>query len=168
MNLTYEQYIPKDFSDDAKVWIYQSNRILSIDEALHLGNMIEEFTSDWNTHGKANKGLVQLIFGQFIIIMIDETSHLISGCSIDASVRFIKEVEKTFSISLFDRQALAFVVKDKIQVIPMNQVAYAIENGFVQGDTLFFNNLVTNKKELFNKWIIPAKSSWLATKYSFV
>lgn len=167
MDTTYKQHIPESFSDNAKVWVYQSNRLLSIDEALHLGKMIEEFTGTWNTHGKANKGLIQLLFGQFIVVMVDETSHLISGCSIDASVRFIKDVEKTFSINLFDRQSLAFIVKDKIQVIPMTQLAYAIENNFVQGDTLFFNNLVSNKKELLEKWIVAAKSSWLATKYSF-
>lgn len=167
MNIEYKEHIPKDFSDESKVWIYQSNRLLSIEEALHLGKMIEKFTAEWNTHGKLNKGFVQVLFGQFIVVIADESLHNISGCSIDASVRFIKDVEQTFSISLFDRQSLAFVVKDKVQIIPMTQLAYAIENNFVQGDTLFFNNLVSNKKELLEKWIVPAKSSWLATKYSF-
>ncbi len=167
MNLEYKEHIPENFSDESRVWIYQSSRLLSIDEALHLGNMIEDFTDKWNTHGKANKGFIQLLFGQFLILMVDETSHNISGCSIDSSVHFIKDVEKTFSISLFDRQSLAFVVKDKVQLIPMNQLAYAIANNFIDGDTLFFNNLAATKKELLEKWIVPAKSSWLATKYSF-
>ncbi len=167
MNLDYQEYIPADFPDDAKVWVYQSGRILSIPEALHLEKMIQEFSSEWNTHGALNKGFVQLLFGQFLVLMADESAHRISGCSIDSSVRFIKEVEKTFSVNLFDRQSLAFIVKDKVQIIPMSQVKYAADNGFINGDTLFFNNLVASKKELLESWIIPVKSSWLGARYGF-
>lgn len=165
MNLDYQQYIPENFSEESKVWVYQSNRILSVPEALHLEKMIDNFKKEWNTHGTHNKGFVQLLFGRFLILMADESAHKISGCSIDASVHFIKEAEKTFSISLFDRQSLAFVTKDKIQIIPMSQVKYAAENGFISSDTLFFNNLVSNKKELLQSWIVPIKSSWLGAKY---
>lgn len=167
MNLSYQQYIPEDFSDESKVWIYQCNRLLTIDEALHLGKMIDDFIDQWETHGKHNKGFIQLVFGQFLILMVDETLHHISGCSIDSSVRFVKEIENTFSVSMFNRQALAFVVKDKVQVIPISQLNYAIDNNFIDGNTLFFNNLVSNKKELLTNWIIPAQKSWLATKVSF-
>ena len=99
--------------------------------------------------------------------MVDETSHQVSGCSIDASIHFIKDLEKTFSVSFFDRQSLAFVVKDKVQVLPMQQLLYAIENNFIDKETLFFNNLVTNKKELLENWIIPAGESWLTKRFSF-
>jgi len=68
---------------------------------------------------------------------------------------------------MFDRQKLAFVVKDKIEVIPLNQLEYAVENNFINADTLYFNNTVLSKKEMFEKWIIPVKDSWLAKRVSF-
>jgi hypothetical protein len=55
-------------------------------------------------------------------------------------------------------------VKDKIQLLPMNQLSYAAQNSFLDSDTLYFNNLVQNKKELEEKWIVPVKDSWLAAR----
>jgi hypothetical protein len=46
----------------------------------------------------------------------------------------------------------------------MNQLSYAVQNHFISGDTLYFNNLVQTKKELEEGWIIPVKASWLAKK----
>ncbi|HVX51410.1 MAG TPA: hypothetical protein VHB48_14695, partial [Chitinophagaceae bacterium] len=59
---------------------------------------------------------------------------------------------------------MAFYVKDKIQLIPLSQLNYAVENGFVTAGTLYFNNLVATKQELLSNWIIPAGKSWLVKK----
>lgn len=164
MDLNYQQHIPEDFPNDARVWIYQSNRKFSIDEALSLENYFNGFLSQWNTHGTPNKAYANLFFGQFIVIMADESSQKVSGCSTDSSVRFIKEIEKQFSVNLFDRQALAFIIKDKIQLLPVSQLHYAVENNFINGDTLYFNNLVATRKDWEDSWIVPLKQSWLARK----
>jgi hypothetical protein len=65
---------------------------------------------------------------------------------------------------MFDRQLLAFMVKDKIQMLPLNQLKYAVENNFITPDTIYFNNLVKNKEELMNNWMVPVKNSWLKSK----
>jgi len=70
-------------------------------------------------------------------------------------------------VHLFDRQSLAFVVKDKVQLLPYTQLAYAVENGFIGPDTLYFNNTVQTKSELENNWIIPVKNSWLKNRVIF-
>ncbi|MBK5272770.1 MAG: hypothetical protein JJE22_17355, partial [Bacteroidia bacterium] len=54
-----------------------------------------------------------------------------------------------------------------VQLLPMSQLQYGVDNGFMSADTLYFNNLVLTKEELENKWIIPVKDSWLAKKISF-
>ena len=59
---------------------------------------------------------------------------------------------------------LAFVVKDKLQLLPLAQLNYAVQNNFIGPDTLYFNNLVQTKSELENNWIIPVKDSWLAKR----
>ncbi len=81
------------------------------------------------------KGAAYLFFGQFIILMADEKATGVSGCSTDSSVRMIKEIEKRFVVNMFDRTTLAFIEKDKVQLIPMSQLQYAVDNGFI-GETL--------------------------------
>jgi hypothetical protein len=164
MNTEYKSLLPADFSDSSKVWIYQSSRIFSIQEALQLEVLLNNFTSGWQTHGTPVKGFATLFFGRFIILMADETDAGVSGCSTDSSVRLIKQIENQFGVSLFDRQMLAFIIKDKIEILPLGQLNYASENGFITADTIYFNNLVQTKKELLDKWMVSVKESWLAAK----
>ncbi|MEO6732426.1 MAG: hypothetical protein ABIN01_14505 [Ferruginibacter sp.] len=167
MNLQYQQQIPADFNDSSRVWIYQSSRLFFISEALQIEEMLEQFVKEWKSHGEEVKGYANVFFGQFIIFMADETATGVSGCSTDSSVRIIKEIEQKMNVQLFDRQSLAFVVKDKVQLLPFPQLNYAIQNDFVNGDTLYFNNTVLTKKELLENWIIPIKESWLAKRINF-
>ena len=165
LNLQYTHLLPKDFHPASRVWIYQSSRVLMQGEALELETMLQEFVAGWNSHGAPVKGFATLLFGQFIILMADESQAGVSGCSTDSSVRLIKEVEARFSISLFDRQTLAFVVQNEVQLIPLSQVDYAINQGFVQADTIYFNNIVPSKEALETEWLVPVKDSWLAKRF---
>ena len=164
MNLDFKEHIPSDFNDSSRVWIYQSSRLFFISEALEMEDMLNEFASSWKSHGAPVKGFANLFFGQFIVLMADETATGVSGCSTDSSVHLIKSVEEKFNVQLFDRQNLAFVVKEKIQLLRLSQLDYAVENNFINGDTLYFNNTVLSKKEMLEKWIIPVKESWLAKR----
>ena len=164
MNLEYKYLLPGSFSNESRVWVYQANRILSLSEALEAEELINSFCGEWRSHGAEVQAYGNLFFGQFLILMADETRAGVSGCSTDSSVRFVKELEKKFQVDFFDRNNLAFWVKDKIQILPLNQLAYAFENGFITADTLYFNNTVLNKEQLENNWIIPVKNSWLAKR----
>jgi len=164
MNLEYKYLLDGSFNADSRVWIYQCNRLFSIGEALEIEELLKEFIQRWNSHGVPVKGEAHLFFGQFIIFMADETAMGVSGCSTDSSVRLIKDIEEKFGVNMFDRTTLAFVVKDKVQLLPMTQMQYAIDNGFINGDTLYFNNLVQSKEDLETKWIVPVKESWLKSR----
>lgn len=164
MNIHFQDLIPGDFDNNSRVWVYQSNRMFTIDEALQLEELLENFCKQWNSHGSGVKGYANLFFGHFIIIMADETHVKIGGCSTDSSVRFIKNIQQDYNVQLLDRQMLAFIVKQTIQLLPLSQVNYSIENDFITPDTLYFNNTILTKKELLNNWIIPVKDSWLAQR----
>lgn len=161
MNLNYQQLLPADFAPDSRVWIYQSNRLFSMGEALQIEDLLQHFTAEWKSHGTPVKGYGNLFFGQFIVLMADENATGVSGCSTDSSVRFIKEIEQVFKVNLFDRQLLAFLINEKIQLLPLPQLQYSIDHGYINGDTIYFNNLVADKTELENKWMVPVKESWL-------
>ena len=169
MNFDYKHLLDNNFHSDSKVWIYQCNRIFFLNEALEIEELLKEFTLQWKSHGTPVKGEAHLFFGQFIVLIADETATGVSGCSTDSSVRLIKDIEQRFKVNMFDRTTLAFVVKDKsdndrIQLLPLSQLQYAFENGFINASTLYFNNLVQTKEELENKWIVAVKDSWLVSK----
>ena len=166
MNLDFKEHLPTDFNDNSRVWIYQSSRLFFISEALEMEDMLNEFAANWKSHGAPVKGFANLFFGQFIVLIADETATGVSGCSTDSSVHLIKSIEEKYKVQMFDRQNLAFVVKDKIQLLPLNQLDYAVENNFINANTLYFNNTVLSKKEMLEKWIVPVKESWLAKRLS--
>ena len=164
MNFNIAEHLPEDFAANSRVWIYQSDRIFFMQEALEMETMLQQFVSDWKSHGTPVKGYANLFFGRFIILIADENATGVSGCSTDSSVRLIKEIEKKYNVSLFDRQMLTFYIKEKVEPLPLSQLKYAVKNKFITADTLYFDNTVLTKETLENKWIIPVKNTWLASK----
>ena len=165
MNAHHTELLPAAFAGNSRVWIYQSPRLFMLSEALAIEELLEAFVRDWKSHGTPVKGYANLFYGQFLVLMADETATGVSGCSTDGSVRLVKEIEQQFGVNLFDRLMLAFRIRDKIQMVPLPQLPYALENGFINEDTLYFNNTVQTKAELETNWLIPMKDSWLAGRY---
>jgi hypothetical protein len=167
MDLRYQHIIPTDFDSASRVWVYQSNTGFTTSEASEVEEILNQFVAQWKSHGAPVKGYANLLFGHFILIMADETATGVSGCSTDSSVRVMKQIEEQFKVNMFDRQLLAFIVNDQIQMLPLSQLKYAAENGFISCETLYFNNLVSTKQELLDKWIVPVQKSWLSSKIKF-
>ena len=166
MNLEYKYLLDGNFHPSSRVWVYQASRLFTMSEALEIEALLNNFSTQWKSHGTPVKGTGYLFFGQFVILMADETASGVSGCSTDSSVRLVKDIEQLFTVSLFDRQLLAFIIKDAIQLLPLAQVQYAINNNYIGADTVYFNNTVQTKEEFERNWMIPVKASWLAKKVS--
>ena len=156
--------LPSEFHTKSKVWIYQCNRIFSMSEVFQVESILEDFTNKWKSHGAPVKGFGTILYGQFVVLMADESYTTVGGCSTDTSQHLIKEIEKRFHVSMFNRELLAFWVKNRVQTIPYAQVGYALENNLLTPDTLYFNNLVNNKATMEKEWLQPIKESWLAKK----
>lgn len=165
MNLEYKHLLNPLFPAQSKVWVYQCSRQFSIDEALQLEDILHTFSAAWKSHGAPVKSEAYLFFGRFIIIMANEDFNAVGGCSTDSLMHFIQKIEQDFNVQLLDRTILAFVVQDKIEVLPMAQLKFAIEKGYITPDTLFFNNAVTSRQQLEDNWLIPVKNSWIQARY---
>lgn len=161
MNTDIRAQLPEDFAASSRVWIYQSSRSFDEHELLEIQEQLDHFTQQWQAHGQAVKGWGSVLFAQFVVLMADESRTLVSGCSTDSSVRILQSLERQYSVSLFDRMTLAFWIKDRVQVLPISQLSYGIQQGYIQEDTLFFNNAVLSKQEMENRWLLPVKDSWL-------
>ena len=167
MNTDFRVLLPEDFNNNSRVWIYQSNRMFTLHEAFQIEDMLKAFVSSWHSHGTSVTGYANLFFGQFIVLIADETKSGVSGCSTDSSVRMIKDIEQMFNVNMFDRLLLGFIVKERVQMIPMAQLYYALENNFIEPSTLYFNNTVPDLEQLKDKWLIPLKESWLSKDQRF-
>ena len=155
------QILPSDFAPDSRAWIYQSSRSFSEKETAEIDEQLLQFYLQWQSHGAEVKGWAKLLFGQFVVVLADEEATGVSGCSTDSMVRVVKSLERQYSVNFFDRLTLTFLVEGKAQMLPLNQVGYALEKGFISADTPFFNNTISTKAELESGWLQPLQHSWL-------
>jgi hypothetical protein len=153
--------LPEGFPDDSRVWVYQSSRPFSEQQAGEINEQLHHFYAQWMVHGAPVKGWAGLFFNRFIVMMADESHLPVSGCSIDSATRIIKSLERQYEVQLFDRLSITFLIKGKPEVLPLSQVQYAIDQGFIDSETLLFNNLAATKKELAENWLQPVSKSWL-------
>ena len=159
-----KQVLPQDFADDSRVWIYQSSRRFKEEQQKEIDEQLQQFYLQWHSHGTPVKGWAKLLYEQFIVVLADEAATGVSGCSTDSMVRVIKSIERQYDTNLFDRLTLTFLVKGAAQMLPLSQVQYAVDKGYIDGDTQLFNNTITTKAELTKHWLIPLKESWLAAR----
>jgi hypothetical protein len=145
--------------DDSRIWIYQSDRKLTVLEEEKITSLAKEFVDSWTAHNQELKASFEIRYGIFLIIMIDSKHALASGCSIDKSVHFIQRIEKDFAISLLDRQIFALRDDNEIRLVRRKEFERMIEKE-ISPDTIVFNNLIQTKRELETKWEIPIRESW--------
>lgn len=145
----------------ARVWVFQSNRPFTSEELGMAEAKLHEFTQSWAVHGAPFNTSYRIAYNQFIILGADETQQNASGCSIDSSVRVLKELEQVFSLELFDRSRAAFWVNEAVMLVPLQDLKQKFQDGTLNHETLAFNNLVQTKKDLDESWLAPAGQTWL-------
>ena len=161
------EIIPQDLADNSKVWIYQASRPFGEKEIVEINEQLHHFYTQWMSHGARVKGWAKVFFNRYIVIIADETDVPLGGCSIDGSMDLVKSIERQYQLTMFDRLSITFLIKDKLEMLPMNQVQYAIDKGFITKDTQMFNNLVATKKDLVEKWLSPLSQTWLGARVKF-
>lgn len=151
----------KQFSDDAKVWIYQADRILNEEESLIANEEVSKFAQSWVSHSNALKATGALLDNLFLVLMVDESQSTASGCSIDSSVRFIKKLGETLNVDFFDRMKFSYLdANDNVAICTSNDFENAYKNGSINDETIVFDNLVNTKSSFDSSWKKPLKSSW--------
>ncbi|MEM7107272.1 MAG: hypothetical protein AAF519_03525 [Bacteroidota bacterium] len=151
----------EDMPPQSRVWVYQSNRQLTNGEQLKIAEIAKPFMEQWAAHNQALKCSFRFFYDYFLVISVDESFNQASGCSIDASVHLVKQIERQFELDFFDRTKVAFLKEDNVFLESINSLKERVVEGSVADHTLTFNNLVKDKGELMTKWTVPASASWL-------
>ena len=97
-----------------------------------------------------------------MIIAINDGLQSASGCSIDASVRFIQELERDFEVVLLDKMNVTYKQGEYLAHKSLSDFKKMAKDRAVTQNTIVFNNLVLNKRELESLWEVPASESWHA------
>ncbi|QXP64642.1 ABC transporter ATPase [Polaribacter sp. HaHaR_3_91] len=150
----------KNLPNNSRVWIYQSNREFTENEINFISEKAEDFINQWTRHGDDLKGSFTIKYNQFLVLAVDESFNNVSGCSIDSSVRFIKELENGLQLDLMDKLNVTFKDNDNINLVKLFDFQKFAEENKVTADTIVFNNMVATKEDFENNWEIPAKDSW--------
>jgi len=147
--------------DDARIWIYQSDRKLSDSENAMITTKCVEFLTQWAAHGSGLESSAKVFRNRFLIICVDENKAMASGCSIDSSVHFVQSLKNSMNIDFFKRTEVAFLLEDMVVIESLEDIKNNLTSTKITGDSLTFNNLLQKKSDLADKWIIPCKDTWL-------
>ncbi|WP_046744619.1 hypothetical protein [Kordia zhangzhouensis] len=147
-------------SDEARVWIYQANRSFTDEELQEIKTKLANFIGQWAAHGSDLEASFEIKYKRFIIIAVDQSKQMATGCSIDASVHFIQQLEKEYNVDLMDKMNVSYKQGEYIAYKDLKAFRKMAKDRAVTGNTIVFNNLVTTKAEFLENWEVPAKESW--------
>ncbi len=146
--------------EESRVWIYQANRSFSEDERNEIETKLKHFITDWTAHGKDLQAGFKLVYKRFIVIALNQNANIATGCSIDASVRFIQQLEQDYNVDLMDKMNVSYKQGEFIAYKPLVDFKKMAKQKAISKNTIVFNNLVTNIAEFNENWEVPASESW--------
>lgn len=146
--------------EESRIWIYQSSRKFSDEEVADIEKDLIEFLNNWNAHGTSLESSFLIKYNRFIILAVNQEVQAASGCSIDASVAFIQNLEQKYSVDLLDKMNVAFKQGEFITYKTLLEFKKLAKDKSVSENTIVFNNLVNTIEEWNENWEIPAIESW--------
>jgi len=146
--------------EKSRVWIYQSNRPLTEEEIAKIKPKLRSFLEQWTAHGQDLQASYKIVYKRFIVIALNQSLNSATGCSIDASVRFIQQLEKDYAVDLMDKMNVTYKNGEYIAHKSLIDFRKMAKNKSVSKNTIVFNNLVTNIAEFKENWEVPAHESW--------
>ena len=108
----------------------------------------------------------EILYDQFLILAVEEALQRATGCAVDASVQFIRELEQALQVDLLDRTHIAFRHGEANLLIPLDQLKAKIQQGTIVADMLTFDNTIVKKGALTHRWLVRAQDSWLGKYFS--
>lgn len=144
-----------------RVWIYQADRFFTGPELEIVKAKLDVFIQEWTAHGSQLSAKVDIIYNLFIVLSVDERVAQVTGCSIDKSVRILKDIEQEIQIDLFNRLLITYRDdQGDVQIVSRDVFEALCQQGVVDDNTIVFNNMIQSPQEFASKWEVPLKDSW--------
>ena len=154
----------KLLSDSSKLWVFQSDKIISPSNQKFLINEISPFLNDWSSHGSEIKSSFEIRYDLFLIVSVDEEINSASGCSIDKLTNFIIHLSNEIGVDFFKRLNIAYKADSgKINLQSLSDFKTLISKAEINEESIVFNNLIKTKKDYIEHWEVQLKNSWHKT-----
>jgi hypothetical protein len=135
------QNLFSDYHPQSRVWIYQSYRDMNAAEEQTITSELKNFCKTWTAHQVA----LRAVSGA-------------SGCSIDKSVHVIQQIEQHYQMQLLNRLNLILLQVDELHTATFSEVKNKLHQW---QDAYLFDNSITSLQQLYTRWLIPVKDSYL-------
>lgn len=146
--------------ETSRVWIYQANRSFTENELDEIATKLDRFIEQWTAHGGDLHAGYEIKYKRFIVLALNQNLNSATGCSIDASVHFIQQLENEYNVDLMDKMNVSYKQGEYIAYKSLADFKKMAKQRAISKNTIVFNNLVNNKAEYLDNWEVPASDSW--------
>ncbi|MSR23359.1 MAG: hypothetical protein EXR92_07445 [Gemmatimonadetes bacterium] len=150
--------------DTARLWAFGVSRALQPDEEARLLTAVDRFLDGWNAHGQPLAAARAWLDGRFLLVGVDDSLTPPSGCSIDALVGTLREVERAFGVEIVGGGSVWYrdaARGGEPRTISRTDFQKEVARGAVTEDTIVFDFSLTRVEELRQgRWELPAGRSW--------
>ena len=150
----------KSISNDAKAWVYPSNRKFYPTEIEEIEIKVKTFVENWKPEDENFKASYQFLHNRFTVLVAEDETAPLTNVDIDASVTFILQLQETYKVELLDKMNVCFKQGEHVQYKELKDFKKLLKNRAVTAKTIIFDNLVNNKEDLENYWEITIEDSW--------
>lgn len=148
----------KDFPDDSRIWLYQTDRPLDDEEIKFVNNKMSAFIKDWAAHGNQLWGNATVLNPYFIVVVVNDKLTPPSGCSIDASVHKLKEIGQLLDVDFFTRMKITLEKEGGPQQIEFDELKSIVTDKNI----LVYDPLLSNLGQLRQEWPTKIENSSLS------
>lgn len=146
--------------EDAKVWIYPSNRKFYPNEIEVIEEKVKTFVENWKADDENFKASYKFLYNRFIVLFVDDETSPLKSSEIDVSVSFILELQNEYDVALLDKMNVCFKQGEFVQYKDLKDFKKLVKNRAVTAKTIVFDNLISTKQDFDNFWEVPIEESW--------
>jgi len=159
--------IPFDqLPSDARLWIFAAERPLAAEESRRVVAETDGFIEQWSAHGVPLTAGRELRHDQFVLLGVDERAAGVSGCSVDALVRRMQQLEQVLGVELVNNAPVLYREGEAIHRVSRDRFTELAASGTVGPNTRVFDNTLTRVGDLeAGKWEVKAIDSWHARAF---
>jgi len=149
-----------DFHPQSRIWIYPSNQVLSDSDQAFISSELNTFCKEWTAHDKQLKASYSILKNRFILLAVDEKIEGASGCSIDKSVKKLKQIAELLGIDFFSHEWIYFAGEnDSTFPIHFRELSEAFDSGKITPKSILYNTSLSKLKDMENQFEMPIEQS---------
>jgi hypothetical protein len=150
----------------ARLWIFSAGRPLSDEERRRVLSEADAFIEQWAAHGVQLTAGRDLRHDRFVLVAVDEQAAGVSGCSIDALVRRMQQLQAELGVELVNNEPVIYRDGDTIARVSRRQFGELAAAGTVNLDTPVFDNTLTRLGDVQEgRWEVRAGDAWHARAF---